>query len=149
MLKLYENFHIFHFQKRIVSAETIWGNAVRIFFFFFYKNNFTSNMDKLMSICHISCDYLLEWWFYYILEIIHFLPHCAKQRVLPPTNCFASVKNTFNESGEGGFYPCWAVPRASLIFISSCWSMKYLSMYLLLVMWLFSGIFVNKPFNFN
>ena len=28
MRKLYENFHIFHFQKRIVSAETIRGNMV-------------------------------------------------------------------------------------------------------------------------
>ena len=30
MRKLYENFHIFHFQKRIVSAETIRGNMVFI-----------------------------------------------------------------------------------------------------------------------
>jgi hypothetical protein len=30
MRKLYENFHIFHFQKRIVSAETIRGNTVFI-----------------------------------------------------------------------------------------------------------------------
>ena len=28
MRKLYENFHIFHFQKRIVSVETIRGNMV-------------------------------------------------------------------------------------------------------------------------
>ena len=28
MRKMYENFHIFHFQKRIVSAETICGNTV-------------------------------------------------------------------------------------------------------------------------
>ena len=28
MQKLYENFHILHFQKRIVSAETIRGNTV-------------------------------------------------------------------------------------------------------------------------
>ena len=28
MWKLYENFHIFHFQKRIVSLETIYGNTV-------------------------------------------------------------------------------------------------------------------------
>ena len=28
MRKLYENFRIFHFQKRIVSAETIRGNTV-------------------------------------------------------------------------------------------------------------------------
>ena len=28
MWKLYENFHIFHFHKRIVSAETIRGNTV-------------------------------------------------------------------------------------------------------------------------
>jgi hypothetical protein len=28
MRKLYENFHFFHFQKRIVSAETIRGNSV-------------------------------------------------------------------------------------------------------------------------
>jgi hypothetical protein len=27
MRKLYENLHIFHFQKRIVSAETICGNT--------------------------------------------------------------------------------------------------------------------------
>ena len=28
MQKLHENFHIFHFQKRLVSAETIRGNTV-------------------------------------------------------------------------------------------------------------------------
>ena len=28
MRKLNENIHIFHFQKRIVSAETIFGNTV-------------------------------------------------------------------------------------------------------------------------
>jgi hypothetical protein len=28
MRKLYENFHIFHFQKRIVSAETVRGNTI-------------------------------------------------------------------------------------------------------------------------
>ena len=28
MQKLYENVHIFHFQKRIVSAKTIRGNIV-------------------------------------------------------------------------------------------------------------------------
>ena len=28
MRKPYENFHIFHFQKRIVSTETICGNTV-------------------------------------------------------------------------------------------------------------------------
>ena len=28
MQKLYENFHIFYFQKRIISAETIRGNTV-------------------------------------------------------------------------------------------------------------------------
>jgi hypothetical protein len=32
MKKLYENFHIFHFQKRIVSAETIRGYTVVNFF---------------------------------------------------------------------------------------------------------------------
>ena len=30
MQKIYENFHIFHFQKRIVSAETIRGNTVNV-----------------------------------------------------------------------------------------------------------------------
>ena len=28
--EIYENFHIFHFQKRIVSAETIRGNMVTV-----------------------------------------------------------------------------------------------------------------------
>ena len=32
MRKLYENFHIFHFHKRIVSAETIRGNTVKVGF---------------------------------------------------------------------------------------------------------------------
>ena len=31
MRKLYENFHIFHLQKRIVSPETIQGNTVDAF----------------------------------------------------------------------------------------------------------------------
>ena len=31
MLKLYKNFHIFHFQQRIVSWETIRGNMVCYF----------------------------------------------------------------------------------------------------------------------
>ena len=31
MRKLYENVHIFHFQKRIFSAETIRGNTVSLF----------------------------------------------------------------------------------------------------------------------
>jgi hypothetical protein len=31
MRKLYENFHIFYFLKRIFSAETIRGNTVRFF----------------------------------------------------------------------------------------------------------------------
>jgi hypothetical protein len=30
MRKLYENFHILHFQKRIVSAETIRENMVKL-----------------------------------------------------------------------------------------------------------------------
>ena len=37
MQKLYENFHIFYFQKRIVSAETIRGNMV---FPIHHKQNF-------------------------------------------------------------------------------------------------------------
>ena len=39
MWKLYENFHIFHFQKRIVSAETIRENMV----FQLQKNNSCHN----------------------------------------------------------------------------------------------------------
>ena len=31
MRKLYENFHIFNFQKRIVSVETIRGNMIARF----------------------------------------------------------------------------------------------------------------------
>ena len=30
MRKVYENFHILHFQKRIVSAEIICGNTVSV-----------------------------------------------------------------------------------------------------------------------
>ena len=35
MRKLFKNFHIFHFQKRIVSAETVRGNTVFQNFIFF------------------------------------------------------------------------------------------------------------------
>ena len=38
MRKLCENFHIFHFQKSIVSAETIRGNKVIFFFLKFYES---------------------------------------------------------------------------------------------------------------
>ena len=38
MRKLYENFHIFHFQKRKVSAETIRGNKVLRQFWDFWKS---------------------------------------------------------------------------------------------------------------
>jgi hypothetical protein len=41
MRKLYENFHVLHFQKRIVSAETIRGNTV-----FMKSFIFTINLDN-------------------------------------------------------------------------------------------------------
>jgi hypothetical protein len=49
MLKLYENFHIFHFQKRIDSAETIRRNMVAIFSTI-YLNSTTDNVFALIVI---------------------------------------------------------------------------------------------------
>jgi hypothetical protein len=43
MRKLYENIRIFHFQKRIVSAETICGNTVSI-------NNLVKVVDINLSL---------------------------------------------------------------------------------------------------
>ena len=47
MQKLYENFHIFHLQKRIVSAEYIRGNAVyKIRMIFAYKK---TGLEKIFK----------------------------------------------------------------------------------------------------
>ena len=40
MRKLYENFHIFHFQKRIDSAETIHGNTVGEIMLLLFENTY-------------------------------------------------------------------------------------------------------------
>ena len=45
MRKLYENFHIFYFQKRIVSAETIRGNKVNIDYGPFRQISVDSTLD--------------------------------------------------------------------------------------------------------
>ena len=58
MRKLYENFHIFHFQNRIVSAEYICGNTVC---WFLSKNisNFVPAAWKLDNpYYHIDCSFL-------------------------------------------------------------------------------------------
>ena len=52
MWKLYENFHIFQFQKRIVSAETIRGNTV------IYETEYFKNIQYLNDIAFPVCSYL-------------------------------------------------------------------------------------------
>ena len=42
MRKLYKNFHIFHFQERIVSAETICGNAINMLLQNWFLTHYTS-----------------------------------------------------------------------------------------------------------
>ena len=49
MRKLYENFHIFHFQKQIVSAETIRGNTVHSITFDSHINPIKPRMFELLS----------------------------------------------------------------------------------------------------
>ena len=44
MWKLYENFHIFQFQKRIVSPETILGNTV-VYRPMYFDRNISENKD--------------------------------------------------------------------------------------------------------
>ena len=59
MPKLYENFHIFHFQKRIVSAETIRGNTV-------FKNPIFKERNFILSL--EPKVKLKEWriWYWYV-----------------------------------------------------------------------------------
>ena len=54
MRKLYENFHIFHFQKRIVSSETILGNTVPIFSQKVAKNDLVVSMSVKIGHTYIS-----------------------------------------------------------------------------------------------
>ena len=49
MRKLYENFHIFHFKKRIDSGEIIPGNTMAIFSTI-YLNSTTDNVFALIVI---------------------------------------------------------------------------------------------------
>ena len=71
MRKQYENFHIFHFQKRIVAAETIRGNTVSqkmlfIAAIYVYRYSFASKMNcigmhfamKNVSLYNIICAYV-------------------------------------------------------------------------------------------
>ena len=53
MRKLYENFHIFYFQKRIVSAETILGNTV------FY--NLTHICSVVFAFCWITSHSVISY----------------------------------------------------------------------------------------
>ena len=53
MRKLYENFHIFYFQKRIVSTETIRGNSVpvlRLKYFIFSKQGQQQNKEVMSGL---------------------------------------------------------------------------------------------------
>ena len=52
MLKLYENFHIFHFQKIIVSAETVRGNTVCTMHVLVYSHKSSCQMLELSN---LSC----------------------------------------------------------------------------------------------
>jgi hypothetical protein len=66
MRKLYANFHIFYFQKRIVSAETIRGNTVAYFdpikyiykikFIFFLPISYAPFKVDRKSIFHSFCS---------------------------------------------------------------------------------------------
>ena len=49
MRKPYENFHIFHFQKRIVSAETIRGNMVIWEVFARFKKRWPTGRNSSLS----------------------------------------------------------------------------------------------------
>ena len=73
MRKLYENFNIFRFQKRIASAETIRGNTVfnRLFFlcFFFFggEGGNLGNHQEIATIamgnkhfCNTGCYYVYQ-----------------------------------------------------------------------------------------
>jgi hypothetical protein len=56
MRKLYENFHILHFQKRIVSAETIRGNTVCV-----DTCDFTVHMSFCRRLISIYPYFLLDY----------------------------------------------------------------------------------------
>ena len=54
MRKLYENFHIVYFQKRIVSPETIRGNMVNNLLFSYNRNAITPKCCMYTD-ANISC----------------------------------------------------------------------------------------------
>ena len=67
MQKLYENFHIFYFQKRIVSAETIRGNTV------------VSALSFLLCIKTWIVSSLKVSWFQNVLLVSAFGPKCQQK----------------------------------------------------------------------
>ena len=62
MWKLFENFHIFYFQKRIVSSETIRGNTVFAKKFEDRGHKWQSN-DAFLVVNHYVCRYGLGGWY--------------------------------------------------------------------------------------
>ena len=61
MQKLYENFHILHFQKRIVSAETILGNTI-------CKKKAESTVCK--KYCQLFPTHSLKLFYFISLKVI-------------------------------------------------------------------------------
>ena len=58
--KLYDNFHIFLFQKRIVSAETIYGNIAiwcKLTWKLFWRQKTVFNYTDQLSICSTCVDF--------------------------------------------------------------------------------------------
>ena len=63
MRKLYENFHILHFQKRIVSVETICGNTVHILDsnVLLSENELFSSTQTILKVNARLIWYMKEW----------------------------------------------------------------------------------------
>ena len=58
MRKLFENFQIFHFQKRIVSAETIRGNTVSLYelrYGLFFKGTYLCGNVTYQVFSSLNC----------------------------------------------------------------------------------------------
>ena len=70
MRKLYENFHILYFQKRIVSAETIQGNTV--------VSAETIRGNTVHRFLIMKYDFLLQYDIYGLQNYLSYLPTFLK-----------------------------------------------------------------------
>ena len=100
MQKPYENFHIFHFQKRIVSAETIRGNTWIFFFLCIVFDMLIKISSKIKKLKYLLSNIVIEVKVkkcYVILELREICLIIITYSCNPPVNPILVCNGTFGQ----------------------------------------------------